>query len=301
MGRRAPVVAWLCCVVAAALAGCSRKQPSAPAAPRPAQRIVSCSPSTTEILFALGAGDKLIAVSTADDYPPEAKTISPVGDFAMPNLELLLQLKPDLVVSTYLVKPALAQELEKRGIRVYLAPQSSFADLFAAIRELGELAGAEQRAAELVADMRRRIAEVERQAEKVAPADRPRVFIEISADPLYTAGGGSFLDELVTRAGGANIAATLKQPFAQINSEFVIRQDPDAILVCYMTSRPDAAEQIGKRIGWSQMKAVKHSRIIADIHSDLLCRPGPRLVAGLEQLHRRLYPAPTPPAGGEAK
>jgi iron complex transport system substrate-binding protein len=142
--------------------------------------------------------------------------------------------------------------------------------------------------------MRRRMAAIEQRAAKVPADQRPRVFIEIASDPLYTAGKGSFLDELVTKAGGINIASTLNQPFAQINGEFVIQQNPDVILICYMGVVEDPAGEIAKRMGWSRMKAVREGRIIADIHPDLLCRPGPRLMDGLEKLHSRLYPDAAP-------
>jgi len=279
-------------IFALAIAGCQREEP----APKPVKatvphRIVSVSPSTTEILFAFGLGDRLVGVSTADDYPPQAKNIQKVGDFGAPNMELLIELKPDWVVSTVFLKPGLAEELENRRIRVFLTNQNSFEGLFGDIAKLGEIVGAPENARALVADMRRRMEAV---GEKVAgiPADkRPKVFIEIQPDPIYTAGKGSFFDELVTRAGGINVAASLDQQFAQVSGEFVVKQNPDVILVCYPTRDKNAAAEISKRIGWSQVKAVKERRIIADIDPDVLCRPGPRLIEGLEQLHAELYPS----------
>lgn len=269
-------------------AGCAREEP-APAKASAPQRIVSVSPSTTEIVFALGLGDRLVGVSTADDYPPQVKDIPKVGDFGAPNMELLIGLKPDLLLATQLMKPGGEEALARQGIKVFLANQSSFDGMLDAILKLGEITGAQERAQQLVAEMRRRMTAVEQSVANIPADKRPRVFIEVQPDPIYTAGKGSFFDELVARAGGVNVAASIDQPFAQVSGEFVVQQDPDVILVCYMTADVKPAADIGKRIGWSQVKAVRDGRIISDIHPDLLCRPGPRLIDGLEKLHAELY------------
>jgi iron complex transport system substrate-binding protein len=258
---------------------------------RVAQRIVSCAPSTTEILFVLGAQGKLVGVSTACDYPPEAKTITKIGDMANPNLEKVLGLKPDLVVSTPFMSPTVADALRKQGVDVYVSDQNNFADLFASITRIGELSGAEKRAAQLTGDLRRRMEAVETKIAGIPGARRPKVFIQVASDPLYTAGKGSFVDELVTRAGGGNVAAGVKTPYAQVTSEFVVQQDPDFILACDMVALKDAIKQISGRLGWSNIKAVKQNHIITSIDADLLIRPGPRLMDGLEKLYDALHAA----------
>jgi iron complex transport system substrate-binding protein len=178
--------------------------------------------------------------------------------------------------------------LERRGVKTYVTEQRSFDDLLASITALGELTGAQDRARQVVAGLRARMDRVAAEVAKTPVEKRPKVFIEIAADPIFTAGKGSYLDELVTKAGGVN-AVKLDQQFAQIGSETVVQQNPDAILVCYMSVVENPAKAISQRLGWATVKAVKEGRIIADIHPDLLCRPGPRLVDGLEKVHAALY------------
>jgi len=282
-----------CALTFLAAAGCGGK-PSAPegaASEPPARRIVSVSPSATEILFALGVGDRIVGVSTADTYPPEVRRIVRVGDFGRPNLERLLRLKPDLVVYTELLKPGLEDEMRRRGLRVLQTRQGSFRDILEAVLSLGRATGTEERAQALVAEYRARLKAVEERTAAVPAARRPRVFIEVTPRPLYTAGGGSYLDEMVTKAGGVNVAHRFNRPFLKISSEFVVQANPDVILVAYMQKRSRVAAEIAARIGWGQITAVRTGRVITDIHPDLLCRPGPRLFDGLEALQRRLLRA----------
>jgi len=284
---------WCALAFVAAAAGCGGKPtaPHAGAPEPPARRIVSVSPSATEILFALGVGDRIVGVSTADTYPPEARRIVRVGDFGRPNLERLLRLKPDLVVYTELLKPGLEEEMKRRGLRVLQTRQGSFRDILEAVLSLGRATGTEERARALVAEYRARLKAVEERTAAVPAAQRPKVFIEVTPRPLYTAGGGSYLDEMVTKAGGVNIAHRFNRPFLKVSSEFVVQANPDVILVAYMQKRSRVAAEIAARIGWGQIAAVRTGRIITDIHPDLLCRPGPRLFDGLEALQRRLLGA----------
>ena len=284
----------LCCAGALALVipcGCEREAPQKTGTTEKfTQSIVSCSPSTTEILFALGVGDRIVAVSTADDYPAAVKDVRKVGGFADPNVEVLIGIRPDLVVSTPFRVPTVADDLRARGMKVLVSEQMSFQDVFDTILKLGEATGAQARGSELIAQLKARVAAVQARAAKVPPDKRLKVFIEISSAPLYTAGRGSFMDEVVTLAGGVNIASGIERPFAKVSDEFVIQQNPDVILIGYMAEDKNVRKEISSRIGWPQVKAVVSGRIIDDIHPDLLCRPGPRLVDGLEALERKLYP-----------
>ena len=287
---RTAAVAGATVLLLLGLCGCGGQE-GPPAAPRaPARRIVSVAPSATEILFALGAGDRVVGVTTADTYPPEVERIEKVGSFGKPAMETLLRLKPDLVVYTDLLKPGLAGEIERRGIRTLQTRQGSLDDVLRAITTLGEATGTPGRGRRLAADLRARMTAVERRTDAIPAERRPRVFIEITATPLYTAGGGSYLDEMVTKAGCINIAGDRPDPFLRVSSEFVVRANPDVILVAYMQRQEGVVEEISHRIGWADLAAVREQRVITDIHSDLLCRPGPRLFDGLEALQRRLHP-----------
>jgi iron complex transport system substrate-binding protein len=263
---------------------------------RPAQRIVSLAPSVTEMLFGLGLGDRIVGATDHCDFPPEAKKIARVGGLGRPNVERLLSLAPDIVIATDFERKDLAEALRRDGIQVLELKIGNFAELFDAERKLGDALGEPQQAARQVHEMQTRL---DRAAQLYAgvPRDRlPRVFIEVWFDPLITAGGRSFLDDVIARAGGVNVAHDLERDYPTINPEKVVEWNPDVILLCYMTEAKDAAAQVAGRIGWGGVKAVRERRIIADISSDALLRPGPRLVAGVEALAERLHP----PQPGEA-
>ena len=273
------------------ISGCGRDEPRPAARDADAPpRIISLTRSTTEILFAIGAGDLVVGVSTACDQPPQVRDIRKVGDMADADMETLLALRPDLVVSTPLMVPELEPQMERRGMEVYIAPQDTLDDVLESILEIGRRAGTEETARELVDDLRERIAAVKERADEIPEGERPKVFIEIGHSPLYTVGRSSFLHEMITIAGGVNITADIAQPFAQISGDVVVERNPDVILIGYMAVVDDAEKGVYGRVGWSRIPAVRNDRIIADIHPDLMFRPGPRLVDGLELIHQKLYP-----------
>jgi iron complex transport system substrate-binding protein len=271
---------------------------------KPAQRIVSLAPSVTEMLFGLGLGDRIVGATDHCDFPPEAKKIPRVGGLGRPNVERLLSLAPDIVIATDLERKDLAEALRLDGLRVLELKIGNFAELFDAERKIGDAVGEPEQAARQVREMQ---AQLDRAAKLYAgvPRDRlPRVFIEVWSDPLITAGGRSFLDDVIARAGGVNVAHDLERDYPTINPEKVVEWNPDVILLCYMTEAKDAAAQVAGRIGWGGIKAVRERRVIADISPDALLRPGPRLVAGVERLAERLHPPQAgeavPPAPGNA-
>ncbi len=280
----APAVLFLCLSARAVPAAAGESARKAP------QRIVSLAPSVTEMLFGLGLGDRIVGATDHCDFPPEAKKIPRVGGLGRPNVEKLLSLAPDIVIATDLERKDLAEALRREGMQVLELKIGNFAELFDAERKIGDAVGEPQKAARQIREMQ---AALDAAAELCAgvPRDRlPRVFIEVWSDPLITAGGTSFLDNVVERAGGVNVAHDLKHDYPTINPERVVEWNPDVILLCYMTEAKDAAAQVAGRIGWGGIKAVRQGRIIADISPDALLRPGPRLVSGVEQLAARLHP-----------
>jgi iron complex transport system substrate-binding protein len=279
----APAVLFLCLSARAAPA-------AGEPARKPPQRIVSLAPSVTEMLFALGLGDRIVGATDHCDFPPEAKKIPRVGGLGRPNVEKLLSLSPDIVIATDLERKDLAEALRRAGINVLELKIGNFAELFEAERKIGDAVGEPEAAARQVREMRAQLDAAAKLSAGV-PRDRlPKVFIEVWSDPLITAGGRSFLDDVIARAGGVNVAHDLVQDYPTINPEKVVQWNPDVILLCYMTEAKDAAAQIAGRIGWGGIKAVREGRIIADISPDALLRPGPRLVAGVLQLAERLHP-----------
>ena len=271
-----------------AIFGCSRDTPSTEPM-RGSLRIVSLAPSVTEIVFVLGSGDCLVGATDYCDYPPEAKRIERVGGFAAPNVERVLALGPDLVIATGFEREEVAEALRRSGIRVLDVRIRNFEELFSAIRQIGEAVGRSQRAEGVVARMRAELEAVAAQNDATPRRRRPKVFVEIGDHPLMAAGGASFLDDLIARAGGVNVAHEVSQAYASINPEKVVEWNPDFIVVARMDGPDDAAAGLARRIGWADISAVKNGRVIDDIPADLLFRPGPRLIDGVEALAARLH------------
>ncbi|MGQ9575959.1 MAG: ABC transporter substrate-binding protein [Thermoguttaceae bacterium] len=268
---------------------------ASPNSPPGKLRIVSLAPSTTEMLFALDLGDCLVGVTDCCDYPPQARRIPCVGGFGAPNLERLLALCPDLVVAAGLENPGIADLLRRSGIQVIELRIRSFEELFAALRHIAHAAGRPHQADQLVAQMQ---AELNALADRFATVPRdqlPRVFVELWDDPLMTVGGTSFLDEVISRAGGINVAHELPQPYPHVSPEKVIQWNPDVIVLGHATGSAKAAAQMATRIGWARISAVQHGRIIDQIAPDLMLRPGPRLIDGVKALADLLHPGMTEP------
>ena len=257
------------------------------AGPAFAGRYVSLAPSTTEILFALGVGEELVGVSTYCDYPPEAHSKPTVGDFSQPNMEKIASLKPDRVFCTGLEQSPTIDSLKKLGMPVCVSNPMNLTELYDSIREIGALVNRPEKARELVDSMRRGVEEC--RAKALRAGKRPKVFFEVWSNPLMTAGKGSFIDELIGIAGGINVCHETLRPYCRVSEETVIHNDPDVIvLLCMVDANP--VERLRKRLGWENISAVRNKRVYNDIDRDTLARPGPRLVDGLRELQKRLYP-----------
>ncbi len=252
-------------------------------------RIISLAPSTTEILFALGLDAQIVGVSTFCNYPPEVAAKEKIGTFSQPNIEKILSLKPDLIFCTGLEQAPVVRELKQLGFDVYVSDPANFGELFRSIIDIGKRTQREKEAALLIAKMQAALDEIGSRISAVPLDSRPRIFVEIWNEPLMTAGKGSFVDELITLAGGVNIAYDAPRPYSYFNPEHVIRRNPDVILLTYMVTS-QTIESLKRRLGWQGLSAVRHNRIYNDISSDILLRPGPRLAEGLKELNKRLYP-----------
>ena len=253
-------------------------------------RIVSHVPSITETLFALGLGDKLVADDDYSDYPEAAKTKPKIGGYFTPNIEEIVAMKPDLVLTDGYV-PELVSKLDSLNIPVAVINPKDINGILSDIELLGNLTGAQKEAQELTGEMKSRINAV---IFKVAPLSyRPSVFYVFDAtDPAkpWTAGPGSFVDSLITMAGGHNVASNTSGPWVQFNMEELVNSNPDIILVD--SSHGTAAispDQLKGLPGWQDLKAVKENQIYV-IDGDLVNRSGPRIVDGLEEIAKILHP-----------
>ncbi|MDD5246337.1 MAG: cobalamin-binding protein, partial [Candidatus Omnitrophica bacterium] len=254
-----------------------------------ARRFISLAPSTTEVLFALGLDDQIVGVSSYCNFPREAQNKEIIGSFSQPNIEKILSLKPDYVFCTGLEQAPVVAELKRLGLNVYVADPQTIEAFFQSVREMGRITAKEAQAEEMLRGIEKDLAEVSSRVLLVPQEKRPKVFIEIYHDPLTTAGKGSFVDELITLAGGVNIAADTKRPYSIFSAEQVISRDPDCILLAYMDIQAPQSF-VANRFGWNRIKAVKNKRVYNDINADLLLRPGPRIGEGVKEAHRHFYP-----------
>lgn len=256
--------------------------------PAPPLRIVSLSPAHTETLYALGAGDKLIAADTYSDYPAEVRAKARLNCWPRIPLEQVVALKPDLVLVLTQSGEEL-RRLEAADIRVVQLFPKTLPDTLTRMKLIGRITGAEARAAEIVASMERRVSEVQR---RVKDQPRVRVLYELDAADAarpWVAGGGAIYNEVIRLAGGENVFAAQKQPTLQVGAEQIIAADPDVILLGDMESPllPQRPELVRKRTGWSRIAAVKNGRVFG-VKSERITRPGPRFVEGLEEVAERL-------------
>jgi iron complex transport system substrate-binding protein len=252
-------------------------------------RYISLAPSTTEILFALGLDEEIVGVSTYCNYPLKAKNKDKVGTFSQPNIEKILSLRPDYIFCTGREQAPIISELKYLNLKVYVADPTNMQDLLNSIRDIGRITGKIKEAESLIKNMESQIQEINLKVKLIPESKKPKVFIEIWHYPLTTAGRGSFIDELLTLAGGVNIAYDTKRAYSIFSPEEVIRRNPDCIILTYM-DKEKPAKLVGERFGWKGISAIKDNRLYSDINSDLLLRPGPRVVQGLKEIYKRLYP-----------
>jgi iron complex transport system substrate-binding protein len=246
------------------------------------QRIVSLAPANTEIVAAVGLLDRLVGVSSADDYPPEVSGIAVVGDFSGPNLEAVAAAKPELVLATGGIQADVVGQLEDLGAAVVVVDPADLESLFASIEMVGAVTGSRNAATDVVSSMRDELDEI---AGVVANATPVPVFLEIAQDPLFTAGPGTLLHDLITTAGGANVVT--EEGYVAYSVEQLVAEDP----VVYLATRGSMSnpEDLQSRTGYSGITAVRTGRVYV-LDDNLVSRPGPRVVDGVRQIAEALHP-----------
>jgi len=257
-----------------------QRQVTVPANPR---RIVSMAPSVTEILFILGLDEEIVGVTNFCDYPDAAKQKTKIGGYYNPNIEAILSLTPDLVIATpdgY--NEASVGKLDQSGISVFIVNPKQIDEVLEATLLLGKVTGRDDAAKQVVAGLRRRVEAVREKVALIPVDERPKVFYEIGQDPLITAGPGNFVDNLISDAGGINIANDAPTDWPRYSVEAVIMKEPDVILTAsHVGSEDDSAASWHR---YRTIPAVKNGRIYL-VDPDILLRSGPRIVDGLEKLH----------------
>lgn len=251
------------------------------------RRIVSLAPSITEILFTLGLGNRVVGVTQHCDYPPEALAKPRVGSYVDLNLEKILSLKPDLIIATV---DGNEREVVKRLVQfrmpVFLTNPRNLEEVFQTIRGIGRITRTESRADSVAKALRQR---ADRVIRACAALSRPRVFLQINEQPLVTVGKNTFRNHLIELAGGINISGGESIAYPQYSVEQVLRGKPDVILITSMEREAAPEKKKERWQAWTHIPAVQQGRIYL-LNSDILDRPSPRLVDGLEALARALHP-----------
>ena len=251
-------------------------------APNP-QRIISLAPNITETLFALGLAERVVGVTTYCDFPAAAQTKEKVGDTLKPNLERLIALKPDLVlVSTASQLEKITQQLDQLQIPVFVTNPKTVAEVLASIRKLGEITGTTARAEEIVATMQQKIV-----ARPAALPTSPRVLYVLQLSPLITAGKNTFINDLITLAGGQSISGDEAADYPQFSRETAIARAPELIIVP-VSHGTELVSVDAIKTEFAVTPAVKNNRVVS-VNPDLIDRPGPRIVEGLEALRKAIY------------
>jgi iron complex transport system substrate-binding protein len=248
-------------------------------------RIVSLAPNLTEIVFAVGAGDRLVGRTKYCDYPAEVKSVAEIGDTMTPSIERIIALKPQVVlVSTASQLEAFTKQLDEQRIAVYVTNPHSLEEVFRSIATLGDLFGTRERAEKLVSDLRRRADVVSAAVGATKPVT---VFYQVSNEPLYTIGRESYLTDLVRRAGGVSVTAGVPTSFPRFSGEAALAARPEAIILPTGGSMGSANSTVA--VALKNSPAALNNRVFK-INEDHLSRPGPRLVDGLEAMARALHP-----------
>ena len=248
-------------------------------------RIVSLAPNLTEIVYAVGAGDRLVGDTSYCDYPAEAKNVAKIGDTMHPSLERIIALKPQIVlVSTASQLEAFTKQLDQQHIAVYVTNPQNLEEVHNSILLFGVLFGDPQQSTKIENEMRVRVAAVRDALKDTKPV---RVFYQVSGEPLYTIGRESYLTDLVRRAGGVSATADVPGAFPRFSDEDALAARPDAIILPTGGSMGTANATVAAPL--KNSPAVLNNRVYK-INDDHLSRPGPRLVDGLEEMARALHP-----------
>jgi iron complex transport system substrate-binding protein len=258
--------------------------PASAATPRP-PRIVSLAPSVTETLFALGFGSQVVAVTIHCDYPAEARKLPKIGGFMSPSIEAIVAQRPDFVIGvSSATDPVKANEMERLGLKVTLISLASLGDILASIRSVALLLGNAETGEKLSHKINRQVDETKK---RVAPAPRRSTLLAVGLRPLVAVGGKNYIDELITLAGGENIARNAAQPWLNLPDEYIIAKAPQVIIEAGMGSERGSSTK-----NWRDLKsipAVRDGRVYS-YPSDKILRPGPRVGEGLQEIARLIHP-----------
>lgn len=254
------------------------------------EKIVSLIPSNTEILYAVGAGDEVVGVSEHDNYPEEVKDKEQVAGLEL-NIEKIISLKPDLVLahgSAGDMWDSGLKQLEDSGITVLVVKNAeSFDEVYNTIDFIGQATGHTEEASTVIDDMKAKLDEIEKKAAEIKEDDKKSVFVEISPAPeIYVAGKNTFMDQMLNTINAIN--SVQEEGWPMMNEEAIIELNPEVIIVNYSYIE-NAVDQVLDRKGWQDVAAVKDKQVYM-VDENLVSRSGPRIVEGVEELAKAVYP-----------
>lgn len=300
--REKSFLRWAClsaCLIfcAFALVNCKNENPQARAeaptremtddlgrrvkVPAQIERAVSLAPNLTEVVFAVGAGDKLVGVTSFCNYPEEAKKIQKIGDTMTPNIESIIALKPQIVlVSTASQIETFTKTLERQNIAYFVTNPQNLGGIYKSIRQIGEIFGKSEKADEVVKGLEKRVGDVEA---RTKTAEAVKVFLQISREPLYTIGKDSFMTDLITSAGGVSATGDVATAYPKLSKETALALNPDAVILS------ESEDNQAPNDAFKNSPAVKNGKVFR-INADIISRPAPRIVDALEQIARSLHP-----------
>ncbi len=248
------------------------------------KRIISLAPNLTEILFAIGAGSKIVGVSNYSNYPDEVNRKPKVGGFFNPSIEKIFALSPDVVVVARGTPLTVINKLKNLGIKVYASDPHSIEDIYNLISTMGYITGNVTESKNLVNMLRSEENEIIQEVKGIPHSQRKKVYVEIWNNPKMSVGKGTFINALIKKAGGINIVKNAKGDWPVMSDEAIVKANPDVIILLYNGNVND----IKKRPGWEDIKAVKTNQIFVE-NPDIFERPGPRIMQSLELLFNILY------------
>ncbi len=242
--------------------------------PNKIERAVSLAPNLTEIIFAVGAGNKLVGVTEYCNFPEEAQKIQKVGDTLKPNIENIIALKPQIVfVSTASQLETFTKTLEQQGITVFVTNPNNLESIYQSIEKVGEIFEVKDKSSALINGLKQRVTGVE---EKAKNSTKPKVFVQLDK-ALYTIGKDSFITDLIVRAGGESVTKDLATAYPKLSKETALALNPDIIILSESPGNEEPNE------AFKNSAAVKNGKVFK-INADILSRPAPRIVDALEQL-----------------
>ena len=255
--------------------------------PFPPERIVSLAPNITEILYSLGLDEEIVGVSNHCNFPEKAKRKVRVGSYISLDFEKITSLNPDLIIATGAGNTReMVGRLGKLGFQTYVIFPKNFDDILQSIIHIGQVVNRVREARGITEGMKRKS---QRVIELTKNLPRPKVFVQIGDAPIVTVGKGSFADDLLRLAGGENIAGKEKEVYPRFGMEEILKRSPEVIVISSMNPKGDYQKILQEWTRWKTIPAVKNGRIYL-IDSDLLDRPSPRIIDGLEELARVLHP-----------